>query len=168
MAHNFSFPFLAVFEARTSPVSFKTRPDLTGCCKRLSLNYNVLDVRSTKWPDDYSNFKAGVKDLEVMTQNVINGAFEQIATMKDGVELLLAFDSPTKLSIRRCVEKKTSDMFSMFALAAKESSITLNRTGSALHSIWRATSMQRRGPKASGHRVRSKCCSPHCSHDQQR
>ena len=50
-----------------------------------------------------------------MTQNVINGAFEQIATMKDGVELLLAFDSlATKLSIRRCVEKKTSDMFSMF------------------------------------------------------
>jgi hypothetical protein len=30
-----------------------------------SLNYAILDVKSTRWHDDYSYFKQGVKDLEV-------------------------------------------------------------------------------------------------------
>lgn len=36
-------------------------------------------------------FRAGIKDLEVMMQNVITTAFETVTTVPQGVELLDAF-----------------------------------------------------------------------------
>jgi dynein heavy chain len=35
----------------------------------------ILDVKATRWHDDYNTFKQGVKDLEVMMQNLIFSAF---------------------------------------------------------------------------------------------
>ena len=35
----------------------------------------ILDVKATSWHDDYNSFKQGIKDLEVMTQNLITSAF---------------------------------------------------------------------------------------------
>ena len=35
----------------------------------------ILDVKATRWHDDYNSFKQGVKDLEVMMQNLIFSAF---------------------------------------------------------------------------------------------
>ena len=56
-----------------------------------------------------------MKDLEVMMQNVINNAFEGVSTVVGGVELLEAFSSLAKReAIKRCVEKKTADMFTFF------------------------------------------------------
>lgn len=44
------------------------------------LDYDILDVRISRWHDDYHVFKNGIKDLEVMFTNVINAAFENNAT----------------------------------------------------------------------------------------
>ena len=33
-------------------------------------------------------FRTGIKDLEVMTQNVINTAFETVTTVEGGIEVL--------------------------------------------------------------------------------
>ena len=44
-----------------------------------SLNYDILDVKATRWHDDYNAFKNSLKDLEVMFQNVLNTAFERRA-----------------------------------------------------------------------------------------
>ena len=52
---------------------------------------SILDVKATSWHDDYNKFKAGVKDLEVMVQNVINSGFDYISTIQEGVELLEVF-----------------------------------------------------------------------------
>lgn len=38
----------------------------------------ILDVKATRWLDDYNVFKQGVKDLEVMMQNLITSAFGMI------------------------------------------------------------------------------------------
>lgn len=35
------------------------------------LDYNILDVKATRWHDDFNSFKSSVKDLEVMLTNVI-------------------------------------------------------------------------------------------------
>ena len=45
-----------------------------------SLNYDILDVKATRWHDDYNAFKNSLKDLEVMFQNVLNTAFEGAST----------------------------------------------------------------------------------------
>ena len=79
------------------------------------VNYDILDVRSTHWHEDYSQFKSGVKDLEVMMQNVINGAFEQAPTFRSCVELLQSFHSLAKRdAIQRTVDKKTADACALF------------------------------------------------------
>ena len=76
------------------------------------LNYDILDVKATRWHDDYNAFKNSMKDLEVMFQNVVNTAFEGAATTGAGVELLDAFNSlAQREAIKRCVEKKSAEVF---------------------------------------------------------
>ena len=56
-----------------------------------TLTYDILDVKATAtlWHNDYNTtFKSGMKDLEVMFQNVITNAFEGAATTNAGVGLL--------------------------------------------------------------------------------
>lgn len=56
-----------------------------------AIQKSILDVKASSWHDDYNKFKAGVKDLEVMVQNVINSGFDTITTIQEGVELLEVF-----------------------------------------------------------------------------
>ncbi|GFR64149.1 dynein, axonemal, heavy chain 2 [Elysia marginata] len=51
----------------------------------------ILDVKATSWHDNYNKFRAGVKDLEVMTQNTISSAFDTVTTVEGGVEMLDVF-----------------------------------------------------------------------------
>jgi len=58
----------------------------------------ILDIKSTKWHDDYNNFKNGMKDLDNMYESIINHAFENISTLEQGVEMLEAFESLARRS----------------------------------------------------------------------
>jgi len=79
------------------------------------LQYNILDVKATKWHDDYNAFKNGVKDLEVMMQNVISIAFDSVSTVAAGVDMLEAFYHLAKREhIKRAIEKKTTHVFEIF------------------------------------------------------
>ncbi len=74
------------------------------------LDYDFLDVRVSKWHDDYHSFKNNVKDLEVMYTNVINGAFESATTVMDNVALTETFFWLAKRdAVKRCVEKKANE-----------------------------------------------------------
>ncbi|KAJ3056563.1 Dynein heavy chain 2, axonemal [Rhizophlyctis rosea] len=75
----------------------------------------ILDVKATRWHDDYNKFKQGVKDLEVMMQNIITSAFEGATTVESSVELLEIFHHLAKReAIKRTVEKKTADVYMLF------------------------------------------------------
>ncbi|KAJ3403337.1 hypothetical protein HDV05_007876, partial [Chytridiales sp. JEL 0842] len=75
----------------------------------------ILDVKATRWHDDFNSFKQGVKDLEVMMQNVIVSAFEDATTVESSVELLEIFQHLAKReAIKRTVEKKTADVYMLF------------------------------------------------------
>jgi dynein heavy chain len=112
---------LPVFGGNQGPEikkSILTNEDrFTKLLKRLqNVDYDILDVRSTHWHEDYSHFKGGVKDLEVMMQNVINGAFDMAPTFTSCVELLQAFHFLAKRdAIQRSVDKKTVDIVALFA-----------------------------------------------------
>ena len=78
------------------------------------LEYDILDVKATRWHDDYNLLKNGMKDLEVMMQNVINSAFEGITSMSSLVELLSAFSSLAKRdAVKRCLQKKAAQVYSI-------------------------------------------------------
>ncbi|XP_048588102.1 dynein axonemal heavy chain 2 isoform X2 [Nematostella vectensis] len=75
----------------------------------------ILDVKATTWHDDFNRFRAGVKDLEVMVQNLIASAFETVTTVKEGVEILDIFQHlSTREAIRRTIDKKTVEVYQLF------------------------------------------------------
>ena len=75
--------------------------------KLRSLDYEILDVKTSHWHDDYSVFKNAVKDLEVMYANVMNAAFEGVTRVSEAMGLLEIFHGlATRDAIQRCVEKK--------------------------------------------------------------
>eukprot|EP01032_Pedospumella_encystans_P030457 gene30457-34381_t len=79
------------------------------------LDYDILDVKVSRWHDDYSHFKNDVKDLEVMFTNVINAAFEHNVTVGEGVILTETFYHLAKRdTIMRCVERKAAETNHMF------------------------------------------------------
>ena len=84
--------------------------------KLRTLDYDALDVRATRWHEDFNTqFKSSTRDLEVMTQNIINNAFDSVSTVMGGVELLEAFAVLARCeSIKRCVEKKVTDVLASF------------------------------------------------------
>mmetsp|Transcript_14527 Transcript_14527/g.44830 ORF Transcript_14527/g.44830 Transcript_14527/m.44830 type:complete len:256 (-) Transcript_14527:12622-13389(-) len=86
-----------------------------------SLEYEILDVKTSHWHDDYNVFKNSVKDLEVMYTNVMNTAFEGVKRVSDAVAILEIYYSLAKRdAIKRCVEKKTVDMYLLFIHAIED------------------------------------------------
>ena len=84
--------------------------------KLRNIEYDALDVRATRWHEDFNTqFKSSLRDLEMMTQNIINTSFENVSTVAAGVELLEAFQVLARCeSIKRCVEKKVTDVITDF------------------------------------------------------
>ncbi|KAM4675882.1 dynein axonemal heavy chain 2 [Discoglossus pictus] len=80
-----------------------------------SVKKTILDVKNTSWHDDYNRFRAGVKDLEVMMQNLISTAFETVRGVEQGVELLDVFHSlSSREAIKRIFDKKTVQVYELF------------------------------------------------------
>ncbi|KAM6949562.1 LOW QUALITY PROTEIN: dynein axonemal heavy chain 2 [Aplochiton taeniatus] len=80
-----------------------------------SARKGILDVKNTSWHEDYNRFRAGVKDLEVMMQNLISSAFETANTVEDGVQLLDVFQHlSAREAIKRTIDRKTVDVYGLF------------------------------------------------------
>ncbi|KAK9823872.1 hypothetical protein WJX72_006072 [[Myrmecia] bisecta] len=111
---------LPVFGGTRGPEVSKSIMDIQASFQKLmaglkGLRYSILDVKAVAWYDDYNQFKAGVKDLEVMLANVIQLASDNCASLPARCELLEAFQSMAKRDfIKRCVEKKTSELYAHF------------------------------------------------------
>lgn len=79
------------------------------------LDYDILDVKTSSWHDDYSVFKNAVKDLEAMYANVMNAAFDGVTRVAEAVGLLETFRGLAQRdAIQRCVEKKTAEAYLLF------------------------------------------------------
>ncbi|XP_031208338.1 dynein heavy chain 2, axonemal isoform X2 [Mastomys coucha] len=75
----------------------------------------ILDVKNTSWHEDYNKFRSGIKDLEVMTQNLITSAFELVRDVEHGVLLLDTFHRlASREAIMRTYEKKAVDLYMLF------------------------------------------------------
>ena len=75
----------------------------------------ILDVKSSKWHDEFNLFKIGLKDLDNMYTNIINFAFESVTTVQQGVEMLEAFDYLAKReNIMSAVKKKAQVVLLFF------------------------------------------------------
>ena len=56
------------------------------------LDYDILDVKITRWHDDYGqNFKESVKSIENIYNTIIMMTFKYVSTIEDAVEMLENF-----------------------------------------------------------------------------
>eukprot|EP00392_Amoebophrya_sp_AT5.2_P008786 g8814.t1 len=80
--------------------------------KRIAdVDYNILDVKATKWHDDFTHFKNQMKDLEVMYTNVISTSFESVSTVSQCVHVFDSFYLLCKRErIKSFLEKKASEV----------------------------------------------------------
>jgi dynein heavy chain len=88
-----------------------------------NLDYDILDVKITKWHDDYGQyFKDQCKSLEIMYQNIITLAFKNVSSVSDAVEMLENFDSLAKRPlVKDFVHKRAAEMvFKLFKEEIKE------------------------------------------------
>ena len=112
---------LPIFGGTRGPEITKSFVDIQGSFLKLvqglrGLDYRILDVKATNWHDDYNVFKAGVKDLEVMMQNVIVMAIDSVSSLNSLVEVLDALQTMAKRdAVVRCVERKTIECYASFA-----------------------------------------------------
>ena len=87
------------------------------------LEYDILDVKITKWHDDYGQvFKEQLKNLEIIYQNIIALAFKNISTVPDAIEMLENFDSLAKRPmVKDYVHKKVAEwVYKLFMDEIKE------------------------------------------------
>ena len=132
---------LPVFGGTKGPEITKSFNDIQKSFRKLVhglrvLDYRILDVKATHWHDDYNVFKAGVKDLEVMIQNVIVMAIDSVSSLGSLVELLEALQTIAKRdAVVRCVERKTNECYGSFAaeLNAVKKHFDSNRQNPPVH-----------------------------------
>lgn len=88
-----------------------------------NLGYDFLDVKITKWHDDYGQvFKEKIKDLEIIYQNIIALTFKSVSTVPDAIEMLENFNSLAKRPmVKDYVQKKAAEwVYKLFSDEIKE------------------------------------------------
>ncbi len=88
-----------------------------------NLEYDFLDVKNTKWHDDYGQvFKEKIKDLEIKYQNIIALTFKNVSTVPDAIEMLENFNSLAKRPmVTDYVHKKAAEqVYKLFIDEIKE------------------------------------------------
>ena len=88
-----------------------------------NLDYDILDVKKTKWHDDYGQkFKENQKSLEIMYRNTALHAFKNITTVVEGVEMLENFHQLAKRQlVKEYIETKAAEnVYKLFMDEMKE------------------------------------------------
>ncbi|XP_064181287.1 dynein axonemal heavy chain 2 [Anguilla rostrata] len=87
------------------------------CLQTLSKSgQGILDVKNTTWHDEYNLFRAWVKDLEVMMQNLICKAFDTVNTVEEGIQLLdIFYHLSARESIKHTINLKMTEVYGIFS-----------------------------------------------------
>lgn len=88
-----------------------------------NLDYDILDVKITKWHDDYGQrFKENMKNLEIMYMNTISLSFKNITTIQEGCEMVENFDKLAKRQpIKDFVHKNATEwVYNLFLEELKQ------------------------------------------------
>eukprot|EP00879_Flechtneria_rotunda_P019356 GHRR01020328.1.p1 GENE.GHRR01020328.1~~GHRR01020328.1.p1 ORF type:complete len:1679 (+),score=578.13 GHRR01020328.1:143-5179(+) len=111
---------LPVFSGTRGPEVERNIADIQvafqGLVKQLKgLKYDILDIKAIQWYDDFNVFKVGVRDLEVMLENVLELALDTAPSLQGTLELLEGFQLIAKRdAVKRAVQKHVSVFYGKF------------------------------------------------------
>ncbi|XP_040887758.1 dynein heavy chain 2, axonemal [Toxotes jaculatrix] len=93
-----------------------------------SVDKIIFDVMNVKWCNEFNKFRALVKDLDMMLQNLINSVFKTVNTVEEGVWLLDIFrPMSTREAIKRTTEEKVEEVYNIFNRELKMVNKELNQ-----------------------------------------
>ncbi|XP_041842513.1 dynein heavy chain 2, axonemal [Melanotaenia boesemani] len=93
-----------------------------------AIDKGILDVKDATWNSEFKRFCTFVKDLEMMTQNLINSIFKTVTSVQEGVWLLDIFHPmSTRETIKRSIEEKAEEVYAVFNNELKVVNMILNQ-----------------------------------------
>ncbi|XP_047186413.1 dynein axonemal heavy chain 2 isoform X2 [Scophthalmus maximus] len=85
-----------------------------GLQKLQSLGKGILDVKNNSWCNEFNKFHSLTKDLEIMTQNLINSVFKTVYSVEEGVRLLDIFrPMSTREAIKSTTDEKLEEVYNV-------------------------------------------------------
>ncbi|XP_029381754.1 dynein heavy chain 2, axonemal [Echeneis naucrates] len=88
----------------------------------------MLDVENSAWCTEMSKFRALVKDLDMMMQNLINSVFKTVKTVDEGVRLVDIFRPMfIREVIKHTLEEKAEEVYMIFDKELKMVNKELNQ-----------------------------------------
>ena len=93
------------------------------------LDYDLLNVKASHWHYDYNQFKLAMKDLEVMMSNVMASGWDDVTSVRAGVDLLENFyHLCIRSGMRAALERKVNDVYNMFQSEIKRTKTEFDRS----------------------------------------
>ncbi|XP_060775597.1 dynein axonemal heavy chain 2 [Neoarius graeffei] len=75
----------------------------------------IFEFKNTTWHKSCNRFRAALKELELMTQNLINTAFSTVKTVEHGVQLLSLFHHfSAREAIKQTLDRQWKEVYSLF------------------------------------------------------
>ncbi|XP_057714813.1 dynein axonemal heavy chain 2 isoform X3 [Corythoichthys intestinalis] len=88
-----------------------------------SMDQAILEVENTAWHIEFNRFRAFLKDLDVMLQNLITSVFKTVNSVEEGLRLMDIFKT---ISARKSIKSKIDEMVDgIYAIFKKEISMTM-------------------------------------------
>ncbi|XP_047429543.1 dynein axonemal heavy chain 2 [Mugil cephalus] len=79
-----------------------------------SVDKGILDIKDITWSNKFKRFSFLVKDLEMLTQNLMSSVFKTVNTVDEGIRLLDIFRSvSTRKAITHFIEEKVEEVYSI-------------------------------------------------------
>ncbi|XP_077357601.1 dynein axonemal heavy chain 2 isoform X2 [Festucalex cinctus] len=72
-----------------------------------SVNQGILEVENTAWHVEFNRFRAFLKDLDIMLQNLITSVFKTVNSVEEGLRLMDIFKP---ISARKSIRNKIDEM----------------------------------------------------------
>ncbi|XP_054656624.1 dynein axonemal heavy chain 2 [Dunckerocampus dactyliophorus] len=72
-----------------------------------SVDKSILEVENTGWHIEFNRFRAFLKDLDIMLQNLITSVFKTVNTVEEGLRLVDIFKP---ISARKSIKSKIDEM----------------------------------------------------------
>lgn len=97
-------------------MNWSLQEKFAGLINRLkSVTYDLLNPKETQWTDDFAQFKAEVKDLEIMFNGVIFNSYDNISSLTEKLGFLeIAVSLAKTETVTRAVLQRISGFYQQF------------------------------------------------------
>ncbi|KAJ1520022.1 hypothetical protein ONE63_004252 [Megalurothrips usitatus] len=115
-------------EEIAKPQFFGTRgPEFERICDKIEQNFfsalqdikdvqhTILDVQASSWYDSIFRFRKRVRDIEIIVDNLVAAAFENVKNVEEGIDVLWAtYQYAKRPNLKDLFEKKTYEVYNSF------------------------------------------------------